>query len=159
MRILAIDPGYERVGVAILEKRFSGPKREEVLHSECFKTSAEIPHQDRLKLIGEKIKQEIEKWSPKRLAIETLFFNKNHKTAMAVSEARGVIIFQAVSADLEIFQYSPLQVKIAVTGYGRADKDQIVAMVKALTKLEKKEAQDDEFDAIAIGLTCLAIEK
>ncbi len=158
MRILSIDPGYERVGIAVLEKK-SGRDKEKLLHSECFKTSSKLLHDRRLGLIGKKIRAEIKKWEPGALAIETLFFNKNQKTVMAVSEARGVIIYEASSAGLEIYEYSPLQIKIAVTGYGRGDKNQVISMVKALISIKKTSVQDDEFDAIATGLTCFASEK
>ncbi len=159
MRILAIDPGYERVGVAILEKDASLNRgKETLLYSDCFKTSAKIPFYERLNLIANEITAVIETHSPKALAIETLFFSKNQKTAMQVSEARGVIIQQASHKGLAIFEYDPVEIKVAITGYGKSDKHQITAMVPKLVQINKKIAHDDEFDAIAIGITCFATD-
>jgi crossover junction endodeoxyribonuclease RuvC len=154
MIILSIDPGYERLGIAILEKN---PKEKEVLlYSECFKTSSKLPHHERLLLIGERVNEIIKKWKPKALSIEKLFFNTNQKTALSVAEARGVVVYEAMSAGLSIFEYTPLQIKIAVTGYGRSEKKQIMSMIPKLIKVDKKISSDDEFDAIAIGLTLFA---
>ena len=162
MRILGIDPGYERLGIAILEKT-SG--KEKVVFSECFKTSSKLDFSERLLLIGKEIKNIIKKYKPEILAIETLFLNTNQKTAMRVSEARGVIIYEGISSQLKIFEVSPLQIKIAITGYGRADKKQILKMVEKLVDLnyDKKQQEsqknDDELDAIAIALTAFAYIK
>lgn len=157
MKIISIDPGYERLGVAILEK---APKGKEVLvFSECFKTSAKLPHHDRLALIGNRIKEIIKKYKPEALATEKLFFSGNQKTAMLVAEARGVILYTGSSLGLEIFEYTPNDVKIAITGYGRSEKRQIIDMVKKLIIVDSKKSSDDEFDAIAIGLTHFAIHR
>src|ERR1035437_3226582 len=115
MRIIAIDPGYERMGVAIIEK-ISG--KEILVYSECFKTSPKIPHEERLKLIGQEIVKLIKKHKPEAMAIETLFFKNNQKTAMHVSEARGVMLYVASVAGLVVKEFSPMAIKIAVTGYG-----------------------------------------
>ena len=163
MRIIAIDPGYERLGVAVVEKNkklFSaqghgGPK-EELLFSECFKTSASLPFVDRLELIGLEVKRIIEEFRPEALAIENLFIETNQKTAMRVSEVRGAILYQARILGLEIYEYTPLQVKVATTGYGKATKNQVISMVKKLISGAQSIKQDDEMDAIAIGLTHFA---
>lgn len=161
-RILAVDPGYDRLGVAVLEKQNG---KECVLFSCCVVTDKKEPHQKRLLDIGEGVRKVIADWSPKALAIETLFLVTNHKTAMKVAEARGVILYEATKAGLDVHEYTPLQVKIAVTGYGRSDKKQVTEMVKRLVSLplplpSSKEGEvkrlDDEYDAIAVGLTCLA---
>jgi crossover junction endodeoxyribonuclease RuvC len=89
------------------------------------------------------------------MAIETLLFNTNQKTALSVAEARGVIIAQASRLGLDVHQYTPLQVKSAVVGYGRGTKEQIITMVKTLSDIEGNKKTDDEYDAIAIGITCL----
>jgi crossover junction endodeoxyribonuclease RuvC len=154
MKILSIDPGYERVGIAILEKNTIS--KEILLYSECFKTSSKIPHNERLLIIGKKVRAIIAEYAPEALAIEKLFFNTNQKTALLVAEARGVIIYEASLTNMPIFEYTPLQVKIAVTGYGRSEKKQMMAMVPRLMQIEKKISSDDEFDAIAIGLTFFA---
>jgi len=156
MKILSIDPGFERVG-AVIESESN--KKNTLLYSDCFKTSAKIPFHERLTLIGDEIERLIKKYKPQALAIEKLYFTNNQKTVMGVSEARGVIIYSASRNGLNIFEYTPPQIKIAVTGYGRADKKMVINMVFRLIKIEKPTSSDDELDAIAIGLTCLAHEK
>ncbi len=156
MQILGIDPGFERVGIAIVEKNNKTRDKEQLIYSDCFKTSASIPFYERLGLIGCEIKNTIDRYNPDVLAIETLLFNNNQKTAMKVAEARGVIIYEAIRKDIEICEYTPLQIKIAVAGYGRADKKQVTCMVSKLIKIEKPIKYDDEIDAIAISLTCSA---
>lgn len=165
MKIISIDPGYERVGIAVLEKN-RGDRRETVLHSTCFKTSSKLPLTGRVFLIGKEIEETIKKFSPEALAIEKLYFENNAKTAMGVAEARGAILYVAKSFDLEIFEYTPLQIKSAVTGYGKATKDAIHTMVhklvevpKELKPARKSGGQDDEIDAIAVGITCFAYER
>lgn len=152
MRILGIDPGFERLGIAVLEK----DKKEKVLFSECFKTSPKLEFSDRLLLIGKEIKDTIKKYKPEILAIETLFLTNNQKTVMHVAEVRGVAIYEASMLGLRIFEASPPQIKIAVTGYGKADKGQVMKMVKMLLNIDNKKESDDELDAIAIALTALA---
>lgn len=165
MRIIAIDPGYERLGLAVLKKQppkvapfIKGDyqKREVLLYSACIKTAKELPHAERLLKISDAIAEAVKKHKPKALAIETLFLHTNQKTAMRVAEARGAILTEAARAGLPVFEYSPLQIKIAVTGYGRSEKYQVTEMVKKLIALPEKERLDDEYDAIAVGLTCLA---
>ncbi len=157
MILLSIDPGFERLGLAIIEKEGRG--KETLVYSECFKTSAKLPHYERLRLIGNKIKDVIEKYKPTELATEKLFFNSNQKTVIPVAEARGVILFIAGTHNLPVFEYSPPEIKVAVTGHGRSDKQQIMEMVPRLISLNKPIASDDEFDAIAIGLTHYAIKR
>ncbi len=168
MTILSIDPGYERLGIAVIEKEPKGKptfaqghhKAKEVLvYSECFKTSSKLPHQERLFLIGQKIEEIIKKYKPEHFVIEKLFFNTNQKTIIGVAEARGVLIYVAEKNNLKIFEYTPLEVKVAVTGHGRSDKAQVIEMVKRLIVVEKNKTSDDEFDAIGIGLTHFAIYK
>ncbi len=166
MRIISIDPGYERLGIAIMEKipKGRGFGKEELVFSECFKTSSKLPHSERLALIGDRIKEVIKKYKPEAMATEKLFFSENQKTALLVSEARGVILYTGTSCGLEVFEYAPTEIKIAVTGYGRSEKRQIISMVQKLISLPKgvtlgKIKSDDEFDAIAIGLTHFAIQK
>ncbi len=157
MKLLSIDPGYERIGIAIIEHR---QKEKDVLvYSTCFKTSAKLPFYERLKIIGKEIQKLIKKYKPEALAIEKLYFATNHKTVMGVSEARGVIIYCSSCGGLDIFEYTPSQIKVAVTGYGKANKEMVMSMVPKLIKIKKQTNSDDELDAIAIGLTCLAREK
>jgi len=156
MRIIAIDPGYERLGIAVLEET-----REAVslIFSECFHTSATLPFSERLHLIGREVERIVETFAPDALAIETLFFTANQKTAMLVSESRGVVTYEAAKKGLRVFEYSPLQVKIAVTGFGRATKESMMAMLPRLVTIPNTLTNDDEYDAIAVGLTCLASHK
>jgi len=154
MRILAIDPGYDRLGVAVLE---SG---DILLYSGCLTTSSKSPHADRLKKVGQHIRYLIKIHQPDMVVLETLFFSTNRKTAMKVAEVRGIILYEAACASCTIEEYSPAEIKIAVTGHGRSSKKQIMTMVPHLIKgsLSKK-ALDDEYDAVALGLTHLASSK
>lgn len=157
MILLSIDPGFERLGLAIIEKE--GRNKEALLYSECFKTSAKLPHHERLRLIGNKIKDVIEEYKPTELATEKLFLTSNQKTVIPVAEARGVILYIAGLHNMNVSEYSPPQIKVAVTGHGHSDKKQIMDMVPRLITLIKPITSDDEFDAIAIGLTHCAISR
>jgi len=160
MRIIGIDPGYDRIGIAVVEKKSSRDK-ETLIHSECFTTSAKTEIYDRLSSVGLQIRNIIETYKPEALAMETLFITKNQKTAMHVSEARGIIAYEARLHNLPIFEYSPPQIKIAVTGYGKSDKMQVIKMIPLLISIPseklKRKMFDDEYDAIAVALTCLAV--
>lgn len=157
MKILSIDPGFERVGIAVIEKTFQ--KKDTLLYSNCFKTTPRIPLNERIKNIGEEIEKIIKKYKPEALAIEKLYFTTNQKTVMGVAEARGVIIYVATKNNLSIYEYTPPQIKVAVTGYGKASKQMVMSMVPKLIDVNTYINSDDELDAIAIGLTCLACEK
>ena len=150
LRILGIDPGYGRMGIAILEKKDG---KEILLHSECFETSEKLPHPERLALISEKLKLVIEEWEPTILGLETLLFSKNVKTALKVAEARGVIISEAAQKRLRVQEFNPNSIKLAVTGYGKADKKQMIQMVSMIFNIKGKNKLDDEYDAIAVALT------
>ena len=153
-RVLAVDPGFDRVGVAVLEG-------DEVLFSDCIVTNRKDSHELRLLEIGVVLNKIIKKWKPQDLALETLFFNQNVSTAIKVAEARGVIIYEAAKVGLEMFEYSPQAIKIAVTGYGKANKSQVENMLQRLVKLpaEKTKKLDDELDAVALGITHLATRR
>jgi len=152
--IIGIDPGYGRIGIAVIEKNTKGEK---LIHSECFETDGKLPHAQRLRLIGEKTRKTIEKYHPKKIAVETLLWSKNKKTALQVAEARGVILQEAARGGILIKEYNPNQIKLAITGYGKSDKKQVVGMVEKLVKMTSKKRLDDEYDAIATALTCAAI--
>lgn len=157
MKILAIDPGYERLGIAVLEKL---PRQKEVLlYSACVRTPKTLSHAERLLKIADEARRVIDEFEPEILAIETLFLGVNQKTVMPVAEARGAVLVEAARAGLTVCEYSPLQIKIAVTGYGRSDKSQVTEMVKKLIALPPLRRLDDEYDAVAVGLTCLASKK
>ncbi len=151
MKILGIDPGYDRLGIAVIEKPIKG--KEILLYSTCLQTSAKDTIYERFRKIGVEVKRVIKEFEPDVLAIETLFITKNQKTAMRVSEARGIIIYEALSANVPIYEYTPMQIKVAVTSDGNSDKERIIRMVKILIDIPKKDAKDDEYDAIAVALT------
>ncbi len=155
LRIIGIDPGYERVGVAIIEK----DRSEKLLFSTCIVTDRKNTSSERLVVIGQQLKTIIEEYHPDALAIESLLFNSNQKTVMLVAAARGVIIYEAALTNIPVFEYNPLQIKIATTGYGRAEKKQVTHMVEKLLVIPPGKRHDDEYDAIAIALTCSASER
>lgn len=157
MKIIGIDPGYERLGIAVVEKPEKG--KEILLFSECFKTSSKLAFPDRLRSLGEEFSRLIELYEPETLAIETLFINTNQKTAMHVSEARGVLLFLARLNNLSVSEFTPLQIKMAITSYGKADKRQMISMIPKLIKIDKEIEHDDEYDAIAVALTHLAYKR
>lgn len=141
--VLAIDPGYDRLGLAVFVDDC-------LVASECF-TPKEKEFHTRLVVLREKIHEYIDTYRPDALAIETLFFTKNQKTAMRVAEARGVILLSCAERGVPIFEYSPQDVKIAVTGVGNASKDAVARMVPRLIAMPHGKRHDDEFDAIALG--------
>ncbi|MFA6094547.1 MAG: crossover junction endodeoxyribonuclease RuvC [Candidatus Paceibacterota bacterium] len=155
MIILGIDPGYEKMGVAVIDKN-PKTKKEICVFSDCIKTDRAFPHAERLLKISNELQIIISKYHPDSLGIETLFFTNNQKTAVKVAEARGVALTEAARAGLAIYEFSPLEIKIAVTGYGRSDKKQVISMVEKLVSLQKPIKEDDEYDAIAAALTCSA---
>ena len=150
MRILGIDPGIGRCGWAVIEG--SGNSFKAIAYG-CIETSSKKEVGERLTEIYEEITNIIKKYSPKALSIEELFFNNNEKTAFVVGQARGVILLAAAQNNLEISIYTPLQVKIALTGYGRAEKSQIGKMVKTVFSLKEIPKPDDTADALAVALT------
>ncbi len=149
MRIIGIDPGYDRLGISILEKE----KGETLLHSECFQTDSKLSFHERLLLVGERIQELIQEFSPEHMAFENVYFNNNQKTAMDVAAVRGVLIYLGKKNSLETFEYTPPQIKSAVGGSGNAGKQEVETMIHHLVKIEKKIRLDDEYDAIAVALT------
>ena len=156
MRILAVDPGYDRLGIAVLEKEEGD---ETLVYSDCFQTNKNDSYSVRLRAIGDEVERLIEEYSPDVFASEGLFFATNRKTAIDVAGSRGAIFYVAEKYNLPVHEYTPLQIKVAVTGYGKSDKAQVTDMVCRLIKMDDKKRLDDEFDAIAVALTCAAIEK
>jgi crossover junction endodeoxyribonuclease RuvC len=153
MRVLAIDPGYDRLGIAVLEKQNG---KEKVLYSNCFETGRDEELSDRFLFLGKEIERLIAEFNPTALGIETLFFNKNQKTAIGVAQARGIIMYLAKVSGCTVYEFGPQEIKVAVTGYGKSDKKAVIDMVKRLIPDIKTDALDDEYDAIAVGITCLA---
>lgn len=157
--ILSIDPGYERLGLAILAKNTKGKIR--IIWSECFKTSSKEKFDNRLLELGLIVESLIEKHSPSVCVLENLFMQNNQKTVMKVSEVRGALIYIAKKYNLKTYDLTPLQIKSAVTGTSKSDKNAIQKMVILLLpelKLTDKKI-DDEYDAIACGLAFFALEK
>lgn len=150
MKILGIDPGFARVGWAILENEKLKIKSEKF---GCIETSKNSNSQERLVYVYKEVCALIKKYEPDVLAIEELFFTSNAKTAFKVGEARGVIILAGAMQKIPVFSYTPLQVKIAVTGYGNADKGQVGRMIRAILKFKEIPKLDDTVDAIAVALT------
>ena len=153
MRVLAIDPGYDRIGVAIIEKENN---TEKLIHSACITTDKKALLTQRLFALGQEIEVLLTTYKPDALAIETLFFNTNQKTGIGVAQARGIIIYLALRAGCSIYEFGPQEIKVAVTGYGKSDKKAVIDMVKRLVTNVPEKAHDDEYDAIAVGITCLA---
>jgi len=149
LRILGIDPGTAIVGWAVLEETDGAVKAVSYGH---ITTSPKNTTAERLFEVVKDLEQIIEKYRPQEAAVEDLFFFKNVKTVMKVSQARGSILLTLERFCVNIFEYTPLQVKQALTGYGRAEKRQIQLMVKNILKLKEIPKPDDTADAIAIAL-------
>ncbi|MDL2294121.1 crossover junction endodeoxyribonuclease RuvC, partial [Ruminococcaceae bacterium OttesenSCG-928-D13] len=149
MRVLGIDPGYAIVGYGLVE----APAGQVIpLTYGALTTEAHTRFEDRLSEVYDDMCQLLAIHKPDAMSIETLFFNSNQKTAVAVAEARGVILLAARQANVPIFEYSPLQVKMAVAGYGKATKRQVQEMTRRLLKLRSIPKPDDAADALAIAL-------
>lgn len=149
MIILGIDPGYAIVGIGVLE--YKGNKFRPIEYN-AITTHASSITSLRLKKIKEDIQEYLHKYKPDAVAIEELFFNNNAKTAIAVAQARGVLVAEVAAANIPIYEYTPLQIKQAVTGYGRADKNQMQQMVKMLLNLNAIPKPDDAADALAVAI-------
>lgn len=150
MVILGIDPGLETVGYGIIE---SDKGEVSMLDYGVIKTPRNISIPERLKLIAEGITILIERFKPQEIAIEELFFCSNRKTAITVAEARGAILLTAIEKCGRLYEYTPNQIKLAVTGWGGADKPQIQQMVRVLLKLKDIPKPDDAADALAVAIT------
>lgn len=150
MVILGIDPGIAIVGYGFLELKGNSYK---VLDYGAITTEAKVPLPDRLNSIYEEMSELIEKYKPDDIAFEELFFNKNVKTAITVAQARGVEVLAAKKSHAGLYEYTPLQVKQAIVGYGRASKNQVQEMVKIILNLEKVPKPDDVADALAVAIT------
>ena len=149
MKILGIDPGYAIVGFGILETQ-RGQAR--LVRCGAINTPAGVPMPRRLVQIQEDLETLIHTFSPNVMAIEELFFNTNVTTAIGVAQARGVILMTAAKLGVEVFEYTPSQVKQAVVGYGKAEKHQVMEMTRRLLGLAAVPKPDDAADAVAIAL-------
>ncbi len=149
MIILGIDPGYAIVGWGVIE--YSGSKFRTLGYG-SIQTPAGIPIVDRLEMIYRGMQEIMAKYKPDEMAVEELFFNTNTTTAITVAEARGIILLAAKLGGLKISEYTPLQVKQAVVGYGRAEKKQVITMVTGLLGLKEAPKPDDTADALAVAV-------
>lgn len=150
MIILGIDPGIAITGYGIIKTLNAG--QYDAVVAGTIQTEKKLSVSQRLKIIYHEITQLIKKYNPNEIAIEELFFSKNSKTAIAVSQARGVLLLSCEHQNKPIFEYSPLQIKLGVTGYGKADKNQVAKMVSIILRLTELPKQDDAADALAIAI-------
>lgn len=153
-RVLSIDPGYERMGVALLEPKGGGNAT--LLFSDCLRSTAKLPMSERLSKLGGEITVLIAEWKPTMIALERLYMTNNQKTATSVAEVRGMLLYLAGIHNIPIIEFTPQQIKVATTGYGKSDKAQVEMMVKKLVCVDGKPRLDDEYDAIAVGITAIA---
>ena len=149
MIVLGIDPGTARLGYGIVERQGS---RLTMLDYGCIETTKDRPLEQRLLLIHEGIDELITSHRPEAVGVERLFFNKNVQTAMAVGQARGVVLLTAAQHGLPVLEYGPHEVKLAVTGYGKAPKDQVQRMVQMVLSMKQLPKPDDAADALAVAV-------
>jgi len=149
LRIIGIDPGYAIVGYGVVDYKnnhFS------VVECGALRTDADMVFSARLGSVFSQLSLVVERYKPQEMAIEKLFFTTNQKTVIDVAQARGVIQLCAAKNDIEVFEYTPLQVKSAVVGYGKAEKNQVMQMTKMILSLEKIPKPDDVADALAVAI-------
>ncbi|MFH0906981.1 MAG: crossover junction endodeoxyribonuclease RuvC [bacterium] len=151
MIILGIDPGTAITGYGIIKKTADKLK---IIEYGCIKTEPDLSTSERLYKIDQQLIKLIKKHKPQRIAVEDIFFFKNLKTVIKVSQARGVVLCRAAQMKMQVMEHTPLQVKQAVTGYGRADKNQVQKMVKIILGLEEIPKPDDSADALATAICC-----
>jgi len=156
MRLIGIDPGFARVGYAVIDQ-IGGQQK--LVDYGCLETKKDLSLSRRLLLIADGLRDLIKKYQPQLAAVEKLFFFKNLKTAIDVAQARGAILLTLEEAKLPIVELTPLQVKQALTGYGRADKQQLARLLQLILKLPAKIKQDDASDAVAIALAGLSYQQ
>ena len=149
LRIMGIDPGFARTGIGVIEAL---PNKLKLISYDCLETTAKENFSDRLKYLHIELAKQIKKFQPNLIAVEELFFCKNVKTALNVGQARGVILLTAILANVSVVEYTPLQVKQAVSSYGRADKNQIQQLVKVFLNLKTIPEPDDAADALAVAI-------
>ena len=146
---MGIDPGYAIVGYGLVKKEGNSIKP---LQYGVIRTAAELPIEQRLNEIYDDLTAILDAFRPESVAIEKLYFNTNEKTAINVSQARGVILLACTKAGIPVYEYTPLQVKMSVVGYGRAEKKQVQEMTRSILKLDKIPKPDDAADALAIAV-------
>jgi crossover junction endodeoxyribonuclease RuvC len=150
MKIMGIDPGLAKVGWGIIE--ILDDRNTVLIDHGCLSTSAKKPIVNRLSSIYKEIYMLVEKYEPREVSIEEIFFAKNAKSAINVAQARGVILLALDHSQSDVYEYTPLQIKQALVGYGKAGKEQVMYMVKNFLKLEQMPATDHESDALAAAI-------
>jgi crossover junction endodeoxyribonuclease RuvC len=151
VRIVGIDPGFDRLGIAIIDKIDT---KETLIYSTCITTNKKDSLEKRLGDVARGLTSIFTEYTPQELSIETIFITKNQKTVIQVAEVRGVCLYIAHLFSIKVFEYSPPEIKVSITGYGKATKEDIFAMVPKILKTKLHEDKlDDEIDAIAIALT------
>ncbi len=150
MIILGIDPGTAATGYGVIKKT----EKISLVEYGCIKTTTDLTTAERLKKLHNQLSILIKKHKPDMVAVEDIFFFKNLKTAIKVSQARGVILLTAAKSKISVFECTPLQIKQAITSYGRAEKIQVQKMVKALLNLKEIPKPDDAADALAAAICC-----
>lgn len=150
MRILGIDPGYAIVGYAIINYEHGGFRP---ISFGAVTTAADLPFERRLTAIYDDLTALIAHYKPEEMSVEKLFFNTNQKTVIDVAQARGAVILAAAKSGLPIYEYTPLQVKCSIVGYGRAEKKQVQEMTRTILHLKEIPKPDDAADAVALAMT------
>lgn len=156
MRILSIDPGYDRCGVAVIDEQ--GAKNH-LVFSTCIQTDKKSEYIERLRLVVSTIEKYISEYQPNVIGIEQIFISNNQKTATKIAEVRGAILYVCAKIGVKVFEFSPSQIKLAVAGTGSATKDEVTKMVSLILKTDGSIKLDDEFDALACGIACLSLYK
>ena len=151
MFILGIDPGKAKLGWGVVE---AGNNDLKCIDYGVIETSKELGDPERLKIIFNEMNSLIRRFKPDALAVETLYFFKNRKTAMGVAQSRGVVLLAGAKKKLSLYEFTPLQAKMAITGYGRAEKKQVQEMVKKLLYMKDIPKPDDAADALAMAICC-----
>ncbi len=155
MVILGIDPGTATTGWGVIKKPKNKKGKLKVVDYGIITTKPELATGERLKILNNNLNRIIKRYNPDALAVESLYFFKNLKTAMPVSQAKGVVLLTAAKKNIPVYEFTPLQVKMAVVGYGRAEKKQVQEMVKIILGLKETPKKDDAADALGIALCCI----
>lgn len=152
MIILGFDPGLATTGFGVIKSKKKDSKKFSLIDYGCILTKPGIPTGERLKKIYSEVGKLIKKHRPNIISIENIYFFKNLKTAMPVSQAKGVILLAAAKKNVPVYEITPLQVKMAIVGYGRADKKQVQKMVEIILELKKPIKSDDAADALGVAI-------
>jgi len=152
MIAIGIDPGYDRLGIAVATKT---NQRDILKFSACIESRRQDTFAQRLLMVADEVEKVFNQWPGAEVALEEVFFSQNKNTALKVAEVRGVINYLAAKNNLPVYHYSPQAVKLAVASSGNAGKDQVIAMVTRLVNFPKLPKHDDEYDAVAVALAHL----